>query len=116
MFFPSQTRVYLARGITDMRKSINGLSILVSQKLEMDTLSGHLFVFCNRRRNMIKVLYWDRNGFSLWHKRLEKQYFKWPSAATDVYEIDHRQLRWMLEGLDIRQVHGHKALKYATLY
>jgi transposase len=116
MFLPFHTRVYLAVGSTDMRKSINGLSILVADRLKMDPLSGHLFVFGNRRRNMVKVLYWDRNGFCLWHKRLEKQYFKWPKAAADVYEIDHRQLGWILEGLDIHHVRGHQALRYTTVY
>jgi transposase len=116
MFFPFHTRVYLAAGNTDMRKSINGLSILVSECLEMDPLSGHLFVFCNRRRNMIKVLYWDRNGFCLWQKRLEKHYFRWPTSASDVHEIDHRQLSWIMEGLDIGRVSGHAALEYATVY
>ena len=75
MFYPTHVRVFLATGNTDMRKSINGLSILVAQHLEMDPLSGHLFVFCNKRQNMVKILYWDRNGFCLWHKRLEKQSF-----------------------------------------
>lgn len=116
MFFPFHTRVYLAAGSTDMRKSINGLSILVSERLEMDPLSGHLFVFCNRRRNMIKVLYWDRTGFCLWQKRLEKQYFTWPTSSADVSEIDHRQLSWIVEGLDIGRVSGHAALEYATVY
>lgn len=69
MFLPAQTKVYLAVGNTDMRKSINGLSILVEEYLEMNPFSGHLFAFCNRRRNMIKILYWDRNGFCLWHNR-----------------------------------------------
>jgi transposase len=106
----------MAVGGTDMRKSINGLSILVADRLKMDPLSGHLFVFGNRRRNMIKVLYWDRNGFCLWQKRLEKQYFKWPRAATDVYEIDHRQLSWILEGLDIHSLKGHRTLRYTIVY
>jgi transposase len=106
----------MAVGGTDMRKSINGLSILVADRLKMDPLSGHLFVFSNRRRNMIKVLYWDRNGFCLWQKRLEKQHFKWPKADRDVYEIDHRQLGWILEGLDIQRVKGHQALRYTTMY
>ena len=116
MFLPSNTRVYLAAGSTDMRKQINGLSIMVANHLEMDPLSGHLFVFSNRRRNMIKVLYWDRNGFCLWHKRLEKHTFKWPANITDVCEIDNRQLMWLLDGLDINQTLAHKALKYTTLY
>ena len=116
MFLPFHTRIYLAAGSTDMRKSINGLSILVADKLEMDPLSGHLFVFCNRRRNMVKVLYWDRNGFCLWHKRLEKHRFKWPQSKSDISEIDHRQLGWLLEGLEIDQAHAHKALEYSAMY
>jgi len=116
MFLPSHTRVYLAAGSTDMRKQINGLSIMVADHLKMDPLSGHLFAFCNRRRNMIKVLYWDRNGFCLWHKRLEKHSFKWPANIADVCEIDNRQLGWLLDGLDVHQTRAHKALKYTTLY
>lgn len=116
MFFVSSTvQVYLALGRTDMRKSINGLSILVQEHLEMNPLSGHLFVFCNRSRTMVKVLYWDRNGFCLWHKRLEKHYFTWPESVQEVMEIDQRQLGWLLEGLDICQIQAHKALRYSTL-
>lgn len=113
MFFPFHVRVFLAAGYTDMRKSINGLSILVARHLEMDPLSGHLFVFCNRRRNMVKILYWDRNGFCLYFKRLEKQFFRWPK---DECEIDHRQLAWLLEGLEIHQQHAHDRLEYSTVF
>ena len=81
MFLPSGTRIYLAVGSTDMRKAINGLSILVQDELALDPLSGHLFAFCNRKRNMVKILYWDRNGFCLWHKRLEKHHFTWPRVG-----------------------------------
>ncbi|MFP4000261.1 MAG: IS66 family insertion sequence element accessory protein TnpB [Desulfobacterales bacterium] len=116
MFLPSHTRVYLAAGATDMRKQINGLSIMVADRLEMDPLSGHLFVFCNRRRNMIKVLYWDRTGFCLWHKRLEKHFFKWPETIQDAWEIDSRQLGWLIDGLEVYQAKAHKPLEYTTLY
>ena len=116
MFLPSHTRVYLAAGATDMRKQINGLSIMVADRLEMDPLSGHLFVFCNRRRNMIKVLYWSRNGFCMWMKRLEKHCFKWPETVDEICEIDSRQLGWLLDGLDVYQARAHKPLKYSTLY
>jgi len=91
-------RVYLAVGVTDMRKSINGLSILVQDQLDLDPLSGHLFVFCNRRRDMVKVLYWDRNGFCLWHKRLERERFRWPESEEEVLQIDSRELGWLMEG------------------
>ena len=81
MFAPAHpAQVYIATGITDMRKSINSLSILVSDQLELDPLSGHLFAFCNRKRDIIKILYWDINGFCLFHKRLEKNRFQWPET------------------------------------
>ena len=115
MFFSQHTRVYLAFGATDMRKAINGLSILVETQLQMDPFSGHLFVFCNRRRNIIKILYWDRNGFCLWHKRLEKQSFRWPESEKQVLQIDQRQLLWLLQGLEFTQVHAHDVLNFSIL-
>lgn len=117
MFLPSANiKAYLALGITDMRKSINGLSILVSEQLELNPFSGHLFVFCNRKRNMLKILYWDRNGFCLWHKRLEKHSFKWPISKEEIMTIEERELAWLMDGLDIYQKEAHKSLKYSTLY
>ena len=117
MFLPSgNIRVYLAMGITDMRKSIDGLSILVSEHLELDPFSGHLFVFCNRKRNMIKILYWDRNGFCLWHKRLEKHSFQWPASKKEIMAIEKRELAWLMDGLNIHQSQAHKSLKYSTVY
>jgi transposase len=85
MFAVNPKRVFLAAGSTDMRKSINGLSILVERALDLDPFAGDLFVFCNRRRNMIKILYWDNNGFALWHKRLEKHRFRWPTGPNGSY-------------------------------
>jgi transposase len=103
---PSESgQVYLALGSTDMRKSINGLSILVEQAMDLNPFSGDLFVFCNRRRSIVKILYWDRNGFCLWHKRLEKDRFKWPQSVDEVIAIDQRQLWWLLSGLDISDAH-----------
>lgn len=117
MFLPSDNiKVYLALGHTDMRKSINGLSILVSEHMELNPFSGNLFVFCNRRQNMIKVLYWDRNGFCLWHKRLEKHSFKWPTSQSQIVVIGKRELSWLMDGLSIHQTEAHKPLKYSALY
>lgn len=114
-FLPQNTKVYLSPGNTDMRKSINTLSILVEQNLELDLFSGHLFVFCNRRHNNLKILYWDRNGFVLWQKRLEKHYFRWPESVEKVNEINFREFSWLLEGLDIRHIKAHESLNYTTL-
>ncbi len=115
MFITShELKVYLALGHTDMRKAINGLSIVVEQ-LELDPFAGHLFVFCNRRRKIVKVLYWERNGFCLWQKRLEKQCFKWPRTELEVIQVGQRELRWLLDGLKIAQKTAHKKLAYETV-
>ena len=108
----SKLRVYIAMGNTDMRKAINGLSILVESHLELNPMSGHIFVFSNKRRNMIKILYWDQNGFCLWQKRLEKDRFIWPESRQGVKEVEQRELMWLLEGLDVRKVKGHGRLSY----
>lgn len=114
MMLPAHTRVHLATGHTDMRKAINGLSILVQHRMALDPFAGHLFAFCNRRRSMVKILYWDRNGFCLWQKRLERDKFIWPESRRQVMDLDARQLRWLLEGLDIQQSDGHKSLQYCV--
>ncbi len=116
MFSPAhQVKVYIATGITDMRKSINGLSILVADQLDLDPLSGHLFAFCNRRRDIIKILYWDRNGFCLFHKRLEKDRFQWPETTDGVLNIHGHELSWLLDGLSIYQHEAHQQLSYESM-
>ncbi|MCK5098158.1 MAG: IS66 family insertion sequence element accessory protein TnpB [Desulfobacteraceae bacterium] len=110
----SKTKVYLALGATDMRKSINGLSIIVSEQMQMDTFSGNLFGFCNRNQNILKILYWDESGFCLWHKRLEKDHFKWPENHEQVMDISSRELSWLIAGLNIHQ--AHKSLKYSMIF
>jgi transposase len=114
MFRAAQgTRVYLGLGKTDLRKAINGLSILVQERMELDPFSGHYFAFCNRRRKLLKILYWDRNGFALWHKRLERDRFIWPRSEQEVLEIRAEELDWLLAGLDFRR--AHRAVRYSTL-
>ena len=108
-----KTKVYVAIGATDMRKSINGLSQLVTETFDSNIFSGNLYAFCNRRRNIIKILFWDRNGFCIWHKRLEKDLFRWPESGEDVIDIDNKQLSWLLAGLDINSV--HRQLSYSKM-
>lgn len=110
---PASTRVYLALGVTDMRKAINGLSVLVEQAMALDPFCGDLFVFCNRCQNIIKILYWDKNGFCLWHKRLEKDRFKWPRRPDQVLTIDRNQLNWLLSGLDFASAHERLYYRHA---
>lgn len=112
----SNTTVYLARGATDMRKAIDGLMVLVQDVLQADPFSSHLFVFCNRVRDKIKILYWHNNGFWLFYRRLEQQRFWWPGGGeTGAIEISARELSWLLEGVDITRVKAHKEAKY-TLF
>ena len=107
-------RIFIAAGSTDMRKSINGLSFLVEQAMELNLFTGDLFVFCNRRRNMIKILYWDHNGFALWHKRLEKHRFHWPTSNQEVVTIGEKQLEWLLAGLDFSRAHQRLKYRFAS--
>ena len=99
------SRVWLVLGKTDMRKAINGLSAIVSQELSLDPLAGEYFVFCGRKRNTIKILYWDRNGYCIWSKRLEEDRFRWPKTTSEAQAISGEQLLWLLSGLDLSQAH-----------
>ena len=110
----ASVRVFLAAGATDMRKAINSLSVLVESQLDGKLFSGDLFVFCNRTQSIVKILYWDKSGFCLWQKKLEKEKFKWPKTEQEVMEIGARELKWLLEGLDIKQ--AHETLEYETCF
>ena len=108
--------VYLCKAPVDFRKGIQGLAVLVETALALDPFSERLFVFCNRRRDAVKVLYWERSGFCLWHKKLERERFKWPRHLDEaVVVLSGQQLNWLLDGYDIRHLEPHKALKYKTL-
>lgn len=115
MFNPGNARVYIATGATDMRKAINGLSLLVADQMELDPMSGQLFCFCNRKKDIIKILYWDRNGFCLWHKRLEKDRFRWPESSEEVLSLNGHELSWLLDGLEWNQCQAHQALRYGRV-
>jgi len=106
-------QVYLYCHVVDFRKAINGLSLIVEQEMELPLFSECLFVFCNRGRDKIKILYWDKTGFCLWQKRLEKECFKWLKGSGDSHNvITEEQLHWLLQGIDISQIKPHKTLHY----
>lgn len=85
--------VYLCSQFVDFRKSINGLAGIVESELELSVLSGALFVFCNKGRDKLKLLYWDNTGFALWYKRLDKDKFKWPKHLnSDIMNLTEQQL------------------------
>ncbi len=108
-----EVKVYVALGVTDMRKSINGLALLVEEHFRLDLFSGSLFVFCNRKRDRVKIIYWDHNGFCLWMKRLEQDVFRWPESECEVVEISRKALGWLLHGLDLEQ--AHQRLTYSSV-
>jgi len=101
--FGSATRVYLAAGATDMRKGFDGLYGMARDRLGIDPLSGHLFVFCNGRRNRLKVLYWDGSGLWLCSKRLEKGRFSWPAEGDEQGRVrmSSEELTLLVGGIEL---------------
>ena len=111
--FVEPADIYLHVDAVDFRKSINGLVVVVEQQLELSPFSDALFIFCNKHKNKLKILYWDKTGFALWYKRLEKQRFKWPKDnELSRLMLSEQQLNWLLDGYDII---GHQPLKYQTV-
>jgi len=106
-------QIFIRPGVTDMRKAINGLSMIVQEEIGHDPFSGNYYAFCNRNRRLIKILYWDANGFCLWHKRLEEDKFPWPKDSTSVKELTMEQLSWLLHGLDFRKAYIEKKYSLA---
>jgi transposase len=100
----SGLRIFVCREVTDMRRSFEGLSALAKNVIGQDPLSGHLFVFFNRPRNCVKILLWDRSGFVIWYKRLERGTFREHRAE----EIDRGELVCLLEGLDLKEFRRRK--------
>lgn len=104
--------IYLHRDAVDFRKSINGLVLIVEQEMQLSPFADALFVFCNKGRDKLKVVYWDKTGFCLWYKRLEKEKFKWPRKhQSPMMNLSEVQWRWLLSGYAIE---GHQALQFAS--
>ncbi|GAF24866.1 transposase and inactivated derivatives [Moorella thermoacetica Y72] len=109
-------RVYFACGATDLRKSIDGLAVVVKEGFELDPSSPCLFVFCNRQHDKIKILHCEHNGFWLYYRRLEKGKFLWPAeVGSSTITISRRELRWLLDGLPIKQPQAHTEVKARTI-
>ncbi len=104
--------VYLHRDAIDFRKNINGLASLVEHGMGMNAFANAVFVFGNRRKDRIKILGWDRNGFWLLQKRLEGARFVWPGKDSAVVELTTQQLHWLLVGIDLSAMRGHAAVTY----
>ncbi|AGS80609.1 IS66 family insertion sequence element accessory protein TnpB [Leptospira noguchii] len=107
---PGNRKVYLRPGATDLRKSINTLTVIVEGKMKKDPYSESVFLFCNRKKDKLKMLYWDKSGFCLWQKRLEESKFPWPNSEEEVHKIPVERFHWLLNGIDFFK--EHKKLKY----
>ena len=103
MGFPAHTQIWIAAGVTDLRRGFTGLSGMVQTKLDQDPFSGHVFVFRGRRGHLIKVLWWDGDGLCLFAKRLERGRFVWPQATSGTVSLSRAQLSMLLEGIDWRR-------------
>jgi transposase len=99
---PANTKVWLAAGVTDMRKGFGGLSVLVEKVLEEDPFSGHVFAFRGRAGDLLKVIWWDGQGACLFSKRLERGRFVWPAAKSGKVTLTEAELSMLLEGIDWR--------------
>ncbi len=112
----SGLRVYLCREPVDMRKSIDGLSVLVQEAMALNPFDQAVFVFGNRARDKVKLLFWEHNGFVVWYKRLEQERFAWPEPQEGVsVTLTGQQLNWLLDGYDITRMQPHKALHYQAV-
>jgi transposase len=110
--FVDPPAIYLHRDPVDFRKAVNGLALIVEQQMELSLFSDSLFVFCNKAEDKVKVLYWDKTGFCLWYKRLEKERFKWPRKYPDaVMTLSEDKWQSLLSGYSIL---AHEAVYFSS--
>ena len=111
------SEIYLCVQPVDFRKGMMSLASLVEGELGMNPFDARLFIFTNRHRNRVRILYWERNGFCLWQKRLEKERFHWLKSEDGkaLATIGGQQLNWLLDGYDIARMKPHKELKYSIV-
>jgi transposase len=113
IMLPSVVRIFLCTRPTDMRKGFDGLTGLVRECFAQDPLTGHLFLFVNRRRDRIKILYFDRDGLAIWYKRLEAGSFEIPTTTGDGMELQPAQLAMILAGIDLKSARQRKRFRHA---
>ena len=113
---PAGQQVYLITGYTDLRRSIDGLATIVQSQLQLNPFGSALFLFCGRRRDRIKGLLWEGDGFLLLYKRLDNGQFQWPRNETEARLLTSQQTRWLLEGLMIEQPKAIREGKPGALY
>ena len=105
------SKIYIIAGYTDMRRGIDGLMSIIYHTYELDPYSNALYIFCGRRSDRIKALYYEKDGFTLLYKRLESGRYQWPRNKREAMLLNRQQLRWLLEGLTIEQPKAIKHVK-----
>ena len=101
----SKVRIFLRPGYTDLRKAVNGLAIIIEQQMAGEPFSGNVYLFCNRERKLLKAVYWEKNGFWLCQKRLEKDKYPWPESGEAARELCSDELSMLLSGIDFFKAH-----------
>lgn len=109
------TTIYLACGVTDLRKSIDGLTMSVESELKLDPFEKALFVFCNKQMNRLKILHFDE-GFWLYYHRIEHGKLKWPQTKEEALQVNKEDLRWLLKGYELRTTSKFKPVKEKNYY
>ena len=107
---PNKVRIFIRPGHTDLRKASNGLTVIAQEEMKQDPFSGSVHMFCNRERKLLKAVYWDKTGFWLCQKRLEKERFPWPCTIEEAKELNGEELKLLLAGIDFFK--AHKELFY----
>ena len=103
-------KIFIRPGQTDLRKAVNGLSVIVQETMKQDPFSGNVYLFCNSEKKLIKAVYWDKTGFWLSQKRLEKEKFPWPQTSEEALQLTSEELVMLLKGIDFFK--AHKELFY----
>lgn len=106
--FTGADKVFIACGYTDLRRGIDGLASIVQQQFSLDPFTNTLFLFCGRRRDRLKALYWENDGFILLYKRLEQGKYQWPRSEQEAKLLTPQQYRWLMEGLKVEQPKANK--------
>jgi transposase len=109
----STTRIFLRPGFTDLRIAVFGLTLIVQTEMACDPFSGSVYMFCNRKRDLLKAVYWDKTGFWLSQKRLDKDQFPWPKTFMAAQELNYQELAMLLSGIDFFK--AHKTLYYKSV-
>lgn len=106
--FTKAGKIYIACGYTDLRRGIDGLATIVQKQFQLDPFTNSLFLFCGRRCDRIKALYWENDGFVLLYKRLETGAYQWPRTEAEARQLTSQQYRWLMEGLSVEQPKAHR--------